>query len=215
MTDIKKLPDTHTESHGAELHIVNITMYLTFFAQTNYMLARIVIWLCTSCGSTLIRSVLLLCYIVSYAYFGFMLFMHSLEYLKAMYWTNYKWQGPEQLIKERTVVQVSAWIIISITIYITLKVLLYGLVSYVKENSSEVRDMFFKRLYSYNPFEVETEECQRMNCGFSLYECEECIRIDDKYYFHLECAKVELVQNNYKRLYSQKYNEYIVVEPQV
>lgn len=77
-----------------------------------------------------------------------------------------------------------------------------------------VKNLFFVKYSTYNPFENEDQICQRMNCGVSMYQCEECILVTDKdgeYYFHQECARIELIQNRYISLYSQKYNKDIVI----
>lgn len=130
------------------------------------------------------------------------MFLNSLDYLQQEYWRHFDWVNWDHFVKEHSQIQLGAWVVIALTAVMTCRLFLYGAIAFVKENYQSVRDMFLVRLSVYNPFEDEQTICQRYNCGQSMFECEECILIDGKYYFHLECAKVELVQNRYKSLFS-------------
>lgn len=195
----------------AELLIFELFLTMMVFSNLLFVLARLVVECCCSCSNLCFRLLLLLLYLANLVYFSASLFLNSLDYLQAEYWRLYKWVDLDHLVKDRTSIQLGAWLVICVTIVMTCRLFLYGAIAFVKENYQSVHDMFLVRLSVYNPFEDEQTICQRYNCGQSMFECEECILIDDKYYFHIECAKVELVQNRYKSLFSQKFDVKIPV----
>lgn len=98
------------------------------------MIARIIIWCSQEWLSKLSRLCLMVNYLISWMYFGCNVTNHSIDYLKAMYWRSYKFTGFASLVNDRTPVQVAAWIIIAINVQLVLEIVLYGLVSFVKQH---------------------------------------------------------------------------------
>lgn len=213
-----KIMDSHEninkdmEMQRSEKEIVGSVFHMIIFCALFHLLARIMLICSKSTFVKVLNTPFFTLYILSIVYFGFKCQMHSINYLRASYWNDFEWKGFKEYIEARTIVQVVAWIIITISVYFLIKIVLFGIISIFFEKWAKIKDMFYIKSKVYNPFENEKELCQRLNCGYSLYQCEDCICIDGKYYFHNECAKVELVQNNYKQLYSQQFNEYIQLE---